>query len=670
MIGTYYYPEQWPEKDWERDFRRIKEMGMRHVHMAEFAWIHMEPEEGHYEFGWLDRAVEIAVKNDLDVILCTPTATIPIWLTSQYPDALMVKSNGRRVEHGSRAHRCVNSPTFNLFAERISRIISERYGSHERVVGWQIDNELGHYTDAPCYCRHCQNKFKQYLREIYNYDIKELNRVWAGDFWSQNYQKFGQVPLPNQQTLPYFPNEHALLEFRRFFSISLARFIERQAALLRRYIRSEAWITHNFMTDDTYLYPRHVTKGLDLYTLTNYPVAGVYKGKIGTELHRIGDPIAVSFNQDFTRCHRGHWGVMEQQPGQVNWGPYNCRPYPGAVRLWLWSAIAHGAEFLDTYRYRQPQGGAEQYHEGLTGLDGYTLSQGGKEFSQVASELTQLEGLWNPLKSPKMRKAAIIYDWTSMTMIGMHTQSKDFDPIICWRRFYRVLKNLGFQVDIIRKYRTTDLSAYEVVCAALTDLVDDETIPFWKDYLDQGGHMVFSPRVATRDLNGHFPQVLYGSRLASLVNSEFLGYDVMPEGHQGKIELTQAGKVIPWNTWAEQWQPNEQSTILATHVNQFYEGTCAAFRTVVGTGTATVIGFDAANGVEPLMRDSLKVVLPNLQELPENCLYQTRGSLGIFLNYNDQPVDVPGKILNGQELLIGHKTVGPADVAVWKLKDD
>ena len=47
-------------------------MGIKFTHFAEFAWAMMEPEEGKYDFEWLDRAVSLAKKYGLKVIMCTP----------------------------------------------------------------------------------------------------------------------------------------------------------------------------------------------------------------------------------------------------------------------------------------------------------------------------------------------------------------------------------------------------------------------------------------------------------------------------------------------------------------------------------------------------------------------------------------------------------------------
>ncbi len=699
MIGTYYYPEQWPQAEWGIDFKRMQVMGLKHVHMAEFAWSRLEPSEGQFDFGWLDRAVALAAEHNLDIILCTPTATPPVWLSEQYPEALMVLSNGRRVTHGSRAHRCTNSPVFNRLAERITKKLAKHYGHHPGVIGWQVDNEVGHYQSAPCYCDYCRQRFRDDLRSCYG-SIEALNQAWGGSFWSQDYQRFSQIPLPNPEVLPHIPNERARLEFLRVFSRSQARFLERQAALLRRHLSRDAWITHNFIGNDKNVYPRHVQKGLDLFTLTTYPVSGTDDTPGGGERFRIGDPMLISFQQDFCRGHNGRWGVMEQQPGQVNWGTYNSRPYPGAVRLWLWTAIAHGAELLDTYRFRQPRSGCEQYHEGLVALDGETLSQGGEEFVQVAGELKALNPDWREATHPRMRRAAIFYHWDSLTALALHPQSADFDPIRCWLGYYRVLKQYGFQVDILTPGKGVDLSPYEVVCAALVDLITDTELEQWRQYAQAGGHLVVSPRCATRTPEGHFPKMTYGQRIGRLVGANLAGYDVLPRGINGNLRLHPSGHRSCWRIWGEQWHPPSGAARLATYEDQFYQGQCAAFRTALGRGTVTVVGVEAGGETEgspkgqasggssdngggiagdlvegggsssvvgSIVGTSLNQVLPGLIRLPEGCLYHTRDRLGVFLNYNGWTVEVPDHLAPPSQFAIGQHQVPPTGVAVWLL---
>ncbi|HKJ43346.1 MAG TPA: beta-galactosidase, partial [Sunxiuqinia sp.] len=72
-VGAYYYPEHWPQDQWKRDLGKMADMGFEFTHFGEFAWAFEEPEEGKFNFDWLDKAVKIAGEKGLKVIMCTPT---------------------------------------------------------------------------------------------------------------------------------------------------------------------------------------------------------------------------------------------------------------------------------------------------------------------------------------------------------------------------------------------------------------------------------------------------------------------------------------------------------------------------------------------------------------------------------------------------------------------
>lgn len=666
MIGVYYYPEQWPEEQWERDIQNIAKHGMKHIHLAEFAWCHLEPEEGRFDFSWLDTVVQLASDNGLDIVLCTPTATPPIWMTKNYPEILMVKETQTRVTHGSRAHRCVNSKVFQQFSSKIGTELAQRYGDHPSVIGWQLDNEIGHYANGGCWCDSCTKGFVEFLRDKYG-NIENLNRNWAGDFWSQNYQSFEQIDLPNHYDLPYLPNEHAVLDFKTFHSLSLSRYLEEQSAVLKKHIADRMWVTHNFMKDDPFHFAGHVKKGLDMYTLTIYPVAGLYKGVEGRELHRLGSPYNIALNHDRTRSHNGRWGIMEQQPGQVNWGPHNLRPYPGTTRLWLWTALAHGAEFLDTYRYRQPLAGCEQYHEGITTLDGVELSAGGADFVQTAAELEQFhKQLLSADKKgeKKQERIALCFDWNSLTALSIHPQSESFDPWQGLEYFYAACKRLGLAVDIIYSENIEKIFEYKLACTAFIDLAEDDLVEELDRFVEQGGHLILSARSFSRLANGHFPEQNYCNRLEQLSGCTFKGYDVLLPGHEGILHHTKEKRETVWNIWAEQVEPPVGADILATYANQFYLGDTAAFTGKRGAGRVSYIGVVEETAIEMLMRQCVQYTFTEAELLPENCIFMGRGDLGIFLNYNDSPVTVPEHLFESGKLLLGSEELAPAEVAL------
>ncbi|MEM6380892.1 MAG: beta-galactosidase, partial [Bacteroidota bacterium] len=163
-IGVYYYPEHWPEDQWERDLKRIAELGFEFVHFAEFAWIDLEPEEGKYDFVWLDKVVDLAAQNDLKVIMCTPSPCLPSWLSTKHPEVLSVDENGRRIYHnGSRLTASLADPIYQWYVEKIVRKLGERYGKDERIWGWQIGNEP-HIQTVYDYSPSAEKAFRKWLK--------------------------------------------------------------------------------------------------------------------------------------------------------------------------------------------------------------------------------------------------------------------------------------------------------------------------------------------------------------------------------------------------------------------------------------------------------------------------------------------------------------------------
>lgn len=140
-------PEHWKESQWERDIKKIADMGYEFVHLAEFAWFKMEPGEGKYNFSWLDRVVNLCVKYRLKVLLCTPSATTPTWMRVNYPETFIKDSHYIRAENGTRGLGSVVNLNYRRFVTKIVAEMAKRYGKNKNVIGWQIDNEPGALPD-------------------------------------------------------------------------------------------------------------------------------------------------------------------------------------------------------------------------------------------------------------------------------------------------------------------------------------------------------------------------------------------------------------------------------------------------------------------------------------------------------------------------------------------
>src|SRR5512135_607115 len=194
-FGVDYYPEQWPEERWPIDAQLMAEAGFNTIRLAEFAWAKMEPQEGRFDFDWLDRAIDLFHRRGIAVILGTPTASFPPWLAEKSPEVLRVQENGLRVEYGARRMDCPTHPTYRLHSRAITTAMADHFATNPAVIGWQIDNEFG----DRCFCPACRKAFQSWLQRRYG-TLDELNRRWGTVFWSQIYSKWEQIRLPSANT--------------------------------------------------------------------------------------------------------------------------------------------------------------------------------------------------------------------------------------------------------------------------------------------------------------------------------------------------------------------------------------------------------------------------------------------------------------------------------------
>ncbi len=188
-VGAYYYPEHWDESQWDRDLKKMADMGFEFTHFAEFAWAQLEPKEGVYDFEWLDRAVAIADKYNLKVIMCTSTATPPVWLVRNHPEVLIQHEDGTKDDHGSRQHASFSNNYYREYSLKMIAELAKHYGNDDRIMGWQVDNEPRGTRD---YGDDAQQRFRDWLKKKYK-SIDALNKSWGTNFWSGTYSDFSEI---------------------------------------------------------------------------------------------------------------------------------------------------------------------------------------------------------------------------------------------------------------------------------------------------------------------------------------------------------------------------------------------------------------------------------------------------------------------------------------------
>jgi beta-galactosidase len=674
QIGAYYYPEQWPRSQWERDFDRIAQMGMQIVHMAEFAWHDLEPRPGEFHFDWLAQCIQLAAQRGLGVILCTPTAAPPVWLMHQHPDIAPIDENGRRVRLGGRRHYSPTSPALQEATVRIVGALAERFAAEPSIIGWQIDNEYssGFFDQND----HAHAAFRDWLRRRYQ-SIEALNAAWGCQFWNQYYDDFEQIRLPGTRD-PQYGNPHPILDASRFWSRAFADFNAMQADILKKklpVVRSQpsTFISTNFMPANAGIDcdPMDMIDDLSLFSWDAYPVSGS-EPDIATQHFRMAEPSQLGFMHDLMASYTGRWSQMELQLGQVNWSGVPVRLYPGAVRLWIWTAFAHGAEFVTTYRFRQARFGVELFHNALIGPDGTTLAQGGVEFQQAAQELKRLSSPTNPKSDIQNSKSGppsigLVFDFEQTWWHRILPQAKRWDQWKWYERWHAAFSRLGLSVKILHPGRTWPEDLPLIVAPGL-QMVDDDLLLRFDAYARNGGHLLLTCRTALMDRDGQLFEGPTAAPILPLIGGSIEAYDGMPEGTFGQLRFEGDTHPYQWGIWGDMIRPNSGTHVLARYTDQFYADAAAVTQNKFHAGTVTYCGVNAeAPFIDALAERLARQAHLPITPLPPRVRLMSRGPWRICLNYQDTPFDAPVPI--DAEFAVGARTVEPAGVAVWRARE-
>ncbi len=483
-IGVCYYPEHWPEAQWAGDAERMATAGITWVRIGEFAWARLEPEPGVFDWGWLDRAVETLGTRGLKVVMGTPSATPPRWMATRFPDMFACDAQGRPRGFGSRRHYDFSHSGYRGAAARMAGAMAVRYGANPHVAAWQIDNEYGCHDTVVSYSPVALAAFREWLARKYG-EIDALNAAWGNVFWSMDYTRFDDIGLPNLTVTEANPAH--VMDFRHFSSDQVVAFNRAQVEALRRH--TEAPLIHNYMGEELAFDHFDLGADLDVASWDSYPLGFLLRNVEAPDAHkraflRQGDPDYQAFHHDIYRAvGRGRWWVMEQQPGPVNWAPWNLAPLPGMVRLWAWEAFAHGAEVVSYFRWRQAPFAQEAMHAGLLRPDGAD-APGLAEAAQVARELADA-----PEAGCVRGDVALVFDYVSAWAWQSQPQGCDFDYFRLVFEIYRGLRKLGLNIDILPSDSATE--GYALVLAPALAVLPE-------GLKRRAGHTLFGPRTGAK----------------------------------------------------------------------------------------------------------------------------------------------------------------------------
>ena len=649
-LGVCWYPEQWPAEWWADDAAHMRAMGIRHVRIAEFAWSVIEPSPGVLHWDWLDRAVSTLHAEGLQVVMGTPTATPPKWLVDAHPDILAVDAHGQPRGFGSRRHYCFSSPVYREQSARIVRLMAERYGRHPAVTAWQTDNEYGCHDTVLSYSAAARQAFRRWLAARYA-GIDALNKAWGTVFWSQCYRDFDEIDPPVGTVTEANPAH--VLDYRRFASDEVVAYNRLQVEVIRGHAPGRP-IAHNYMGFFTEFDHHAVSNDLDIASWDSYPIGFTQDRADLSDADkqrwlRTGHPDIPAFHHDLYRgmC-KGRWWVMEQQPGPVNWAPWNPAPEDGMVRLWTWQAFAHGAEVVSYFRWRQVPYGQEQMHAGLNRPD-RSLDQGGVEATQVGEELQGLRRA-APVAGLKVAaRVALLFDYPSQWMGQIQPQAADYSVIHECFRAYSALRGLGLDVDVLPS--NADLTGHAlIVLPALLHV----SAPLAAALCASSAQIVVGARGGSKTQHLAVAEPLPPGPLTGLLGVTVLRVESLPPG---VVEpATFGANVLPLQRWRERLALGaaqaeacyaDGSPALTRHGRARYLAGCPH-----AEGWRTVLARAAADAGLPV------------QTLPEGLRTSRIGGLTIVCNFADTPADWSPAA--PAAALLGGARLAPRGVSIWQ----
>jgi beta-galactosidase len=563
-FGVDYYPEHWEERRWGDDLRTMKEMRFNIVRVGEFAWSRFEPEEGKYNFAWLDRFLSLCAAQELEVMLGVPARNVPAWLMAKDPTAAIQAAEGHRESFGSRYTTCLNNPTLRRHALLLAEKLAATYAAHPVVSSWHLDNEYG---DASlCYCEDCRARFIEWLKKHYA-SPDAVNKAWGLVFWSLEIRNWDQVWLPKR--INHFPhNPGLLLDYRRFTSWTTEEFVAAQAAALRR-ISSGKPVTTNLqsMTRCHTDYYR-LAEPLDVVSMNFYPPESYTTADL--------DIVRGTKNQNF-------W-VVEQKAGPPGFAhPGFLTPKPGETRLFTYASIAHGADAVLYFRFRPCPYGQEQYHMGIMNYDG----SGNRIFEEIRRTGEEMELVSRAVDGTSVRnEVAFLYSYENRWAMEQFPVHPGLDYREFFLTYYREFERRHIGVDVVNP--RADLSAYRLVVVPLLCLMDDGVVRGIAEYVQNGGHLLYTARSGLKDRNNNVVPSIIPPRLIAVLGIGIEEAFALKPGQKNRI-VTPAGEEYQVSAWIDLIRP-EGAEVLAYYADDWYRGSPAVTRNGCGTGTAYYIG--------------------------------------------------------------------------------
>lgn len=558
LFGVDYYPEQWESKYWEDDAKKMSLAGIEAIRIMEFAWSIIEKSEGVFDYSLFDEIIEIFSKYNIKVVLGTPTATIPFWLYEKDKSILQVTYDGKQKQFGGRRSICVNNPTYLQHVKILVENISSHFGQNNEIIGWQLDNEIGHEGSDFCYCDNCQKKWNKWLKEKYK-DIESLNKTWGTVFWGTNYSDFN-IPTP-KNTYGSLQNPTLLIDYSRFMSDSNIEFLNEQAKILRNNIKKSQWIsTDIFMPSlSASIDVNKLTKNHDYIGLNNYPVWGEQNEPLPYYF--------ISLNLSYLKGLKDnkHFIVFEQMSGIQGHSCLGYLPKIEELKLWTNKAIAFGADKLFYFRYRTARFGQEQLCYGLLNPDNNDTYL----FNELTKNIKDNRDIFDRIANSVQKKsdACILYDKDNVRLTRYQYQTKAlyFKPVdymqagfeMEFTRWYAPFSLFNISTDV-KPIEEVELEKYKIISLPLYFMVDDDFYNRLEKWVSNGGILLLSWRTGIRNKNNLATDLKLPGKFSKMTGIEIERFESLNET---KTKIKSCILNFKVEAWADIIEPLEAKVL-------------------------------------------------------------------------------------------------------------
>jgi beta-galactosidase len=471
LYGAAYYTEYMPYDRLDEDVRLMHEAGISVVRLGESSWGLWEPQDGRFEYAWMDRVIDRMQKAGIKVILGTPTYSIPAWLYKEHPEIVITRFGGQTITFGYRQNADLMNATYRLYCERVIRKLLEHYKNNPAVIGWQIDNETSSGAAAN---RDVQDGFVSYLRKKFG-SVDELNKDWGLNYWGQRLNDWSEIP-PEEGII----NPGWKLEWQRYQQWMTTDFLAWQANIVNEYKRPDQFITHDLAGP-----PRAEVNEHDIALSMDIMAVNPYHGTQDKF-----DGLGSTMQGDYTRSlKQTNYLVTETNAQTIGWdSKEQFPPYDGQLRLDVYTHLSSGANMVEYWHWHSLHYGQETYWKGVLSHD----LEPGRAYAEVSRTAHELQRIGPDIVDLKhSNKVAILYSSDSYYGIEFMKFSDKVNYQTMLGQMYDTLYRLNCGVDFVFP-ESTNLADYKVIVVPPLYVVSDEVLNRLAEYVRRGGNLVMA----------------------------------------------------------------------------------------------------------------------------------------------------------------------------------